>query len=592
VELRAREPARLSDAAGAKPRATPARRPAAGLVVLLAVIAAGLASPPPAASQELEVPSSPERPPAGYELSSREVTAIARGPREVAEARREHGPLDPTAYTHGTGRWQVSFFANDDEVAQVHVDDATGAVLEAWNGPQVAWRMARGYEGAFGGTLNAPYVWLPLCAVFLLPFIDPRRPFRMLHLDLLVLLGFGASHVFFNRGEIDWSAPLVYPVLAYLLARMMWTGFRPGARREKLVPFLPATALLIGVLFLVGFRVALNVADSRVIDVGYAGVVGADVIADGDGLYERTFPGDIDSGDTYGPVNYLAYLPFEQVFDWSGEWDDLPAAHGAAIAFDVLTILGLFLLGRRLRAGPEGRMLGAALAFAWASYPYTAYVLGSNANDSLVAMLIVYSLLAVNSAPARGMLLGLASASKFAPLALAPLFARGVDRPPDEGKGPPPRGRARDLRGPAVFAVAFLATVLAAALIFMPDGGARELYDRTLGYQAGRDSPFSVWGQVPSLGWLHTAVKAAVVALGVAVAFVPRRRGPVQLAALGGAVLIALQIAMTHWFYLYVVWFLPLVLVAIFARHRPDEREAAAAAETAKAAQERVAVPA
>ena len=38
-----------------------------------------------------------------------------------------------------------------------------------------------------------------------------------------------------------------------------------------------------------------------------------------------------------------------------------------------------------------------------------------------------------------------------------------------------------------------------------------------------------------------------------------------QVAALGAAVLIAVQLAMTHWFYLYVVWFVPFVLVALFA---------------------------
>ena len=168
------------------------------------------------------------------------------------------------------------------------------------------------------------------------------------------------------------------------------------------MPLVPVTALALGVLFLVGFRIAFNVVESNVIDVGYASVVGADVIAGGNGLYDDSFPEDLGSGDTYGAVNYLAYLPFEQIFPWGGDWDELPAAHAAAIAFDALTILGLFLLGRRLRAGPEGRMLGVALAFAWASYPYTAFVLESNANDTLVAMLMVFALLAVTSAPARG----------------------------------------------------------------------------------------------------------------------------------------------------------------------------------------------
>ena len=197
------------------------------LVLLLAVV---LVAAPAASAQELEQPSSQDRAPAGYELSAREVIEIARGTEEVATERRDHQRLEPTAYTNGYGRWQVSFMAGEDEVAQVHVDDRTREVLEAWTGPQVAWKMARGYPGAFGGRLNAWYVWLPLCAVFLLPFVDPRRPFRMLHLDLLVLISFTVSHHLFNRGEIFWSVPLAYPVLAYLLLRMLWIGFRPRGR--------------------------------------------------------------------------------------------------------------------------------------------------------------------------------------------------------------------------------------------------------------------------------------------------------------------------------------------------------------------------
>ena len=53
--------------------------------------------------------------------------------------------------------------------------------------------------------------------------------------------------------------------------------------------------------------------------------------------------------------------------------------------------------------------------------------------------------------------------------------------------------------------------------------------------------------------------------LAVAVAFVPRDKTPLQVAALGAAVLIALQLALSHWFYLYIVWWLPLALVALLA---------------------------
>ena len=51
--------------------------------------------------------------------------------------------------------------------------------------------------------------------------------------------------------------------------------------------------------------------------------------------------------------------------------------------------------------------------------------------------------------------------------------------------------------------------------------------------------------------------------LAVAVAFVPRRRDATTLAALAAAVLIGLQLTVDHWFYLYLVWFAPLVWIAL-----------------------------
>jgi Glycosyltransferase family 87 len=534
------------------------------LAALVAVAAlAAVAAGPASAAPELRSPPSQTVPPAGYELTAKRAIRIAARTEVVREQRERRGDLRPAAYTRGPGRWQVSWFDGDREVAQVRVDDSLGIVLEEWAGHQVAWSMARGYEGAFGRKLNAPYVWIPLCVAFLLPFLDPRRPFRPLHLDLAVLLAFGASHVFFNRGEIGVSVPLVYPILLYLLARMLWIGARPRGRGERLVPWLPIAWVALATVFLVAFRVGLDVVDSNVIDVGYAGVVGADRIADGDELYGPGFAEDVGHGDTYGPLTYLAYVPFEQVLPWSGEWDELPAARGAAIAFDLLTLLGLLALGLRLRPGRAGRELGIALAYAWAAYPYAAFALQTNSNDTLVGLCTVAAMLGLTLAPARrglsaaarGAAVALGAAAKFAPLALAPLFAL-ADRGPT---------RRATVRSALVFAAALAVVLDAAFLPFLPDGGPRELYDRTVGYQASRGSPFSVWGQIDSGETLRAIATVAAIALAVAVAFVPRRRAPVQVAALGAAVLIAVQLAASHWFYLYVVWFAPLVLVAVFA---------------------------
>jgi hypothetical protein len=369
------------------------------------------------------------------------------------------------------------------------------------------------------------------------------------HLDLLVLLSFSVSHIFFNRGEIFTSVPLVYPVLAYLLVRMlMLARSHRVPRRDRPFLLVPATWLVLGLIFLIGFRVGLNVTNSNVIDVGYSGVIGADRIADGSDLY-GDFPDDNRSGDTYGPANYYAYVPFEQVFPWSGSWDDLPAAHAAALAFDLLTMLGLFLAGRMLRRGREGNILGLVFAYGWAAYPYTLFALNSNANDSLVALLVTGAFLLLAHPRARGMLLALAASAKFAPLALAALWA-SYDR--------------RRLRETIAFALAFGATLVLAFALVIPDGGVRELWDRTVGFQLGRDSPFSIWGQEDGLGWLQDMVKAGAVLLAVAVYFVPKEKNALQVAALGAAVLIAAQLGLSHWFYLYIVWWFPLALIALF----------------------------
>jgi uncharacterized protein (DUF1501 family) len=165
-------------------------------------------------------------------------------------------------------------------------------------------------------------------------------------------------------------------------------------------------------------------------------------------------------------------------------------------------------------------------------------------------------MLVLASPPARGAVVALGSAAKFGPAALAPLFATGTGE--------------RRWRSALVFGIAFVAVSALLVVPFLPDGGPRELYDRTLGYQASRSSPFSAWGLAPSLEFLRPVARAGAIALAVAVALWPRRKAPAQVAALAAAVLIAVQLGATHWFYFYVVWFLPLVLAALFVAQRGE----------------------
>jgi hypothetical protein len=498
---------------------------------------------------------------AAPKIAEQQAIAAADKDSKVVEERREHPNLAASA-TVKEGKWEVGYFEAGKELVLVLVDDHSGEVTESWTGYQVAWKMARGYSGAFGHKLNAPYVFIPLCLIFLIGLVDWRRLRRVANLDLLVLLGFTVSHFFFNRANIGVSVPLAYPVLVYLLGRSLWIGLR--GRGAGLRPVWSTTALIVAALFLMGFRVGLNMADSGAIDVGYAGVVGADRIAHGEPIYDN-FPEDISTGDTYGPVNYLTYLPFERIWPYSGSWDDLPAAHAASILFDLAAFGFLILLGLRIRPGPAGRRLAAILAFGWAAYPYTAYVLESNTNDSLVAALLLATLLLLARPLARGATLALATWAKFAPVLLAPmLMTYPAELPESHAERDKAATRRRgSWRTWGLFALGFAAVTVAVMLWPALDPGLKTFYDRTIASQAGRSSPFSIWGQAPSLEPVRIAILAVTGLAALAFAIYPRRKSLVQLAALMAALMLLLQLTLHHWFYLYIVWFYPLLLVAL-----------------------------
>ncbi len=69
-------------------------------------------------------------------------------------------------------------------------------------------------------------------------------------------------------------------------------------------------------------------------------------------------------------------------------------------------------------------------------------------------------------------------------------------------------------------------------------------------------------------------LQAALLVAAIVLAFVPKVKSPLQLAALTAALLVGFEIVLTHWFYLYVVWFFPFVMFALLMEN----------AETAKAA--------
>jgi Glycosyltransferase family 87 len=408
-----------------------------------------------------------------------------------------------------------------------------------------------------------PWVLAPFCALFLLALIDLSHPWQILHLDLLVLLSFVVALAFWSESSflplLFVDAPLVY--LGARMAMIARIG-RSGRASATIGPrrlVLSRRWLLVGIAVLAVVHVSWTLSAAVNTDVGEASVSGAMKLVHGTRLYGVDRPLVSNLGydphfDTYGPVVYEAYVPFAAVAS------PTLAARLATLFFDLLTAALLFALGRRTR----GLTAGVTLAYCWLAFPFTLYAGGLASNDSLVAAALVGTLLVAQSPVRRGAMLAVAALSKLSPLALVPLLA---------GHDLPARGR----RAPLLrFAGAFALVSLALFLPAVAHGGANDFLGRTLGFQAGREPAYSIWERLGGDAFAHTApwikdsarvlhglLVAVTVAAGVALLWLPRRRDVIGLAGASAALLMALQLCDGYYTFTYILWFAPLVLVAL-----------------------------
>jgi hypothetical protein len=81
--------------------------------------------------------------------------------------------------------------------------------------------------------------------------------------------------------------------------------------------------------------------------------------------------------------------------------------------------------------------------------------------------------------------------------------------------------------------------------------------------QSSRATPWTIFSQVPELGFLQQPLLAAVVFLAFVVAAWPKKRTVRRLAAFSAALVVGLQLTVDYWFYAYVAWFEPFVFAAL-----------------------------
>jgi len=220
------------------------------------------------------------------------------------------------------------------ELLQVYVDDNTGRSPR--RGPAFS-RMDDGprHPGAFGRRVNACTCGsrCACCSSRRLCRSSAARPAAS---DLLMLLGFSISLAFSTTQDRS-LVPLVYPFLIYLLVRMLLLANGRGLPRA---PFACSPGAVAGCRDRVpdGVPDRSQRAQLNVIDVGYAGVIGADKLIHGVALYATAPRQLVRRHIRDGQLPDVRPVPL--IFGWSGTWDSLPAAHAAAIFFDLLTMAG------------------------------------------------------------------------------------------------------------------------------------------------------------------------------------------------------------------------------------------------------------
>jgi hypothetical protein len=192
--------------------------------------------------------------------------------------------------------------------------------------------------------------------------------------------------------------------------------------------------------------------------------------------------------------------------------------------------------------------------FAWATFPYTLYAANNNTNDIVVAAISAIGLAAATSPLGRGASVVAGFAVKLYPIILAPLWMMhgGVRRRPIADFV---------LGGVGVFLLTFWVLLIDGR----PIEAAKLFYERTIAFQGGRESPWTIFGQVPELGFLQQPLLAAVILLAFVVAVWPRRRTVRRLAAFSAALVIGFQLTVNYWYYPYVTWFEPFVFLALLA---------------------------
>lgn len=419
-----------------------------------------------------------------------------------------------------------------------------------------------------------PALLIVLSGLFvLMAGVAPWR--RIRNLDVLFALSLLAPVVLLQHRYLDASVVSALPGLLYLLGRCAALALgpeRPPAPSSPLMDLLtpgwePARRvrllrILLAALALTFIMVCVSSVDA--VDVVYAVMEGATKLLGGVLPYGH-MPGDIIHGDTYPLLSYVLYVPLAWLSPVSSTWDSVDVALGITVAAALAIAWALFRAARAAGSPGSGALesrsgalereaAGLRAALIWLAFPPVLVIASSGTSDVVLAAMLVFAVLLWRRPGASTGILAAAAWFKLAPLALLPIRLA------------PLRGRPL-VR--ALGAIALVTLPMVALLLALGGPGGATAMLHAISYQFSRGSPQSVWSALGIVGLQPIGEAGALALIGAAVIRLRHEpelaEDPKRMAALSGAVLLALQLAANYWAFLYLVWVVPLLGLSLLA---------------------------
>lgn len=369
-----------------------------------------------------------------------------------------------------------------------------------------------------------------------------HRLWSLRNLDLCLLLCVSPGLILVQTaGSLRiFGFSLLFTVTGLFLLRLLFDALlqRRPHTTQNLNP--PGLAFLCVTAFVLISMQALSDQQSKSLDETMQR--GVDLLHRTDRTDTVEVAAETDSEVVPGPTASIVAAPIGAMFQ------DL-APRVMAMAAHLAVIVGLLFVGRNLFGDLQ---LGTAMATLYLLIPCTAYDFGAF-NHVLAPALIVWAIVAYQRPLVAGVLMGLACGTLFFPLFLVPLWAAFYGR----------RGGGRFVAALSVVFVALLGSYILTSAD--PDS----FWRQTMGTirlpvlaLTGNEGAISFWDNLNSPYRTPVIVGYFVMLIGLTVW--PRQKSVEHLITHSAALIVGTQFWYPQQGGVYLLWYLPLLLMVIF----------------------------